>query len=171
MRDAGPDRKMDVYFTRVYNPVWTMIGRLLLDRDADRREPDQDAHCPDPDLERDELVRRLRPADGPHPNGTTTRARKRTSRWFGFRQRSSGFDGEDGPEGRFTWQANPGEVWEEDEFFIELSWRIDPDGELGIRKLRIAIPAGREDRRRRALPLDVREHCPRPARGKPRGRG
>jgi anaerobic selenocysteine-containing dehydrogenase len=25
-------------------------------------------------------------------------------------------------------------VWEEDEFWIELSWRIDPDGSLGIRK-------------------------------------
>ena len=29
---------------------------------------------------------------------------------------------------------NPGEVWEENEFWIELSWRIDPDGSLGIRK-------------------------------------
>src|SRR5581483_10286064 len=29
---------------------------------------------------------------------------------------------------------NPGEVWEENEFWIELSWRIDPDGALGIRK-------------------------------------
>jgi hypothetical protein len=27
-----------------------------------------------------------------------------------------------------------GQVWEEDEFWIELSWRIDPDGSLGIRK-------------------------------------
>jgi len=27
-----------------------------------------------------------------------------------------------------------GEVWEEDEFWIELSWRIDPDGTLGIRR-------------------------------------
>ena len=25
-------------------------------------------------------------------------------------------------------------MWEEDEFWIELSWRIDPDGSLGIRK-------------------------------------
>ena len=33
----------------------------------------------------------------------------------------------------FTYEANPGEVWEEDEFWIELSWRIDPDGSLGIR--------------------------------------
>ena len=34
----------------------------------------------------------------------------------------------------FTYETNPGEVWEEDEFWIELSWRIDPDGSLGIRK-------------------------------------
>ena len=33
-----------------------------------------------------------------------------------------------------TYEANPGEVWEENEFWIELSWRIDPDGTLGIRK-------------------------------------
>ena len=31
-------------------------------------------------------------------------------------------------------QVNPGEVWEENELWIELSWRIDPDGSLGIRK-------------------------------------
>src|SRR5688500_17784432 len=30
--------------------------------------------------------------------------------------------------------AGLGQVWEEDEFWIELSWRIDPDGALGIRK-------------------------------------
>jgi anaerobic selenocysteine-containing dehydrogenase len=30
--------------------------------------------------------------------------------------------------------SNPGEVWEENEFWIELSWRIDPDGSMGIRK-------------------------------------
>ena len=31
-------------------------------------------------------------------------------------------------------RSNPGEVWEENEFWIELSWRIDPDGSLGIRQ-------------------------------------
>jgi anaerobic selenocysteine-containing dehydrogenase len=29
---------------------------------------------------------------------------------------------------RFTYEANPGEVWEENEFWIELSVRMDPDG-------------------------------------------
>jgi len=33
-----------------------------------------------------------------------------------------------------TYEANPGEVWEEDEFWMDLSWRIDEDGELGIRE-------------------------------------
>jgi hypothetical protein len=61
------------------------------------------------------------------------------ARWIGFRQpvlrvalerRGRPFD--------LTWQAHEaaglGQVWEEDEFWIELSWRIDPDGALGIRK-------------------------------------
>jgi anaerobic selenocysteine-containing dehydrogenase len=35
---------------------------------------------------------------------------------------------------RFTYQANPGEVWEENEWWIELSVRMDPDGSLGVRQ-------------------------------------
>jgi anaerobic selenocysteine-containing dehydrogenase len=35
---------------------------------------------------------------------------------------------------QFTYEANPGEVWEEVEFWLQLSWRIDPDGSLGIRQ-------------------------------------
>src|SRR5207247_1112638 len=31
-------------------------------------------------------------------------------------------------------EANPGQVWEETEFWIDLSWQIDPDGALGIRR-------------------------------------
>jgi hypothetical protein len=33
-----------------------------------------------------------------------------------------------------TRQVNPGEVWEENEFWTALSWRIDPDGSMGIRQ-------------------------------------
>src|SRR5262249_6358520 len=33
-----------------------------------------------------------------------------------------------------TLEANPGEVWEEDEIWIDLAWRIDPDGALGLRR-------------------------------------
>ena len=33
-----------------------------------------------------------------------------------------------------TYEVNPGEVWEEDEFWLDLSWRIDEDGSMGIRE-------------------------------------
>jgi hypothetical protein len=33
-----------------------------------------------------------------------------------------------------TREINPGEVWEENEFWMELTWRIDRDGSLGIRQ-------------------------------------
>ncbi len=47
-----------------------------------------------------------------------------------------------GKKVEFTYEVNPGEVWEEDEFWIELSWRIDPDGSLGIQKaFRISLIA------------------------------
>ena len=57
------------------------------------------------------------------------------ARWIGFRQPVLRvYKERHGEPVQYTYQANPGEVWEEDEFWIELSWRIDPDGSLGIRK-------------------------------------
>ena len=54
--------------------------------------------------------------------------------WIGFRQpvlrTARQRLGEQVADTRHT---NPGEVWEENEFWLELSWRIDPDGSLGIR--------------------------------------
>jgi anaerobic selenocysteine-containing dehydrogenase len=35
---------------------------------------------------------------------------------------------------KYTYEANPGEVWEENELWIELSTQMDPDGALGIRQ-------------------------------------
>jgi anaerobic selenocysteine-containing dehydrogenase len=58
-----------------------------------------------------------------------------SGRWVSFRQPVLRAARERrGETFRFTWEANPGEVWEEDELWIELSWRIDPDGALGIRR-------------------------------------
>jgi anaerobic selenocysteine-containing dehydrogenase len=57
------------------------------------------------------------------------------ARWIGFRQPVLRVHQErQGRPVQYTYEANPGEVWEEDEFWIELSWRIDPDGSLGIRR-------------------------------------
>jgi anaerobic selenocysteine-containing dehydrogenase len=56
-------------------------------------------------------------------------------RWIGYRQPVIKTVRERlGEKFNATHEANPGEVWEEDEFWIELSWRIDPDGALGIRR-------------------------------------
>src|SRR5688500_2683208 len=57
------------------------------------------------------------------------------AQWIGFRQPVRRVAMERmGKPVEWTWQANLGEVWEEDEFWISLSWKIDPDGALGVRK-------------------------------------
>ncbi len=57
------------------------------------------------------------------------------AQWLGFRQPVLRTARErDGETFVDTRGANPGQVWEENEFWIEMSWRIDPDGKLGIRK-------------------------------------
>ena len=57
------------------------------------------------------------------------------AQWLGFRQPVLRVAREKrGETIEATYQANPGEVWEESEFWIALSWRIDPDGALGIRQ-------------------------------------
>ena len=56
-------------------------------------------------------------------------------KWIGFRQPVLRVLRErSGEKFEYTHQANPGEVWEEDEFWINLSWAIDPDGSMGIRQ-------------------------------------
>ena len=91
-----------------------------------------------PDLERDGVVRRLRAADGAlgterHDTHEPRDARRRSG--SGFRQPVRRVAREKlGEEFHDTHDTNPGEVWEENEFWFALSWRIDPDGSLGIRK-------------------------------------
>src|SRR5260221_364559 len=65
-----------------------------------------------------------------------TRSQERhAAQWLGFRQPVLRVAREKrGETIKATYEANPGEVWEESEFWAALSWRIDPDGALGIRK-------------------------------------
>jgi anaerobic selenocysteine-containing dehydrogenase len=57
------------------------------------------------------------------------------AQWIGFRQPVLKEARERlGQKVGDTREVNPGEVWEENELWIDLSWRIDPDGALGIRK-------------------------------------
>ncbi|HLH69570.1 MAG TPA: molybdopterin dinucleotide binding domain-containing protein [Candidatus Dormibacteraeota bacterium] len=128
--------RLEVYFTRVYNPVWT--------------NPDGfswiEVLC-DPD--KIGLHVALTPtwnetaffADYVLPMGHASERHDLTSyethdaRWIGFRQPVLRAARERlGAQPVDTREVNPGQVWEENEFWIELSWRIDPDGKLGIRR-------------------------------------
>ena len=128
--------RLDVYFTRVYNPVWTnpdgfsWIEMLT-------------------DPERIGLHVALTPtwnetayfADYVLPMGHSSERHDLTSyeqydgRWIGFRQPVLRAARELlGGAVESTRDVTPGEVWEENEFWMELTWRIDPDGSRGIRE-------------------------------------
>ena len=128
--------KMDVYFTRVFNPVWTYPdGFSWIEALSDESKVglhialtptwNQTAYFADYVLpmghagERHDLVS----------------YETHSGMWIAFRQPvlREALRRMNRPVD-FTHEANPGAVWEEDEFWIELSWRIDPDGSLGIKE-------------------------------------
>lgn len=128
--------RMDVYFSRVFNPVWTYPdGFVWMDAYSD--ENLFGLHCAlTPTWNETAYF-----ADYVLPMGLASERHDLNSYethsgvWIAFRQpvlREAAR--RMGKEVRYTYEVNPGEVWEEDEFWIELSWRIDPDGSLGIRK-------------------------------------
>ena len=127
---------IDVYFTRVYNPLWInpdgfMWLKQLKDEDkigchiALTPTWNETAWFADYVLpmghagERHDLM-----SQETHPG-----------QWLGFRQPVRRVAMERmGKKVKWTWEANPGEVWEENELWIELSVAMDPDGSLGVRK-------------------------------------
>ncbi len=128
--------RLDVYFTRVYNPLWTnpdgMSWMEMLQ-----------------DEERVGLHVALTPtwsetawfADYVLPMGISTERHDTMSQethaaqWVGFRQPVLKVAREKrGETITSTAGVNPGDVWEENEFWVALSWKVDPDGALGIRK-------------------------------------
>lgn len=128
--------KLDVYFTRVYNPVWTNPDGMswidmLLDHDkvacyvALTPTWNETSYFADYVLPMGHASERHDLASYEQYDG----------QWVAFRQPVlRTFKGASGEIITDTRESNPGEVWEENEFWIELSWRIDPDGTLGIRK-------------------------------------
>jgi len=127
--------RISAYFTRVYNPVWTNPdGATWVVALTDESKIGLHA-CFTPVWSETAWF-----ADYVLPMGVGAERHDlmsqetQAARWIGFRQPVLRVAREKlGEKFEFTYQANPGEVWEEDEFWIELSWRIDPDGSLGIR--------------------------------------
>ncbi len=128
--------RLAVYFTRVYNPVWTNPDGLMWERVLlDRSKVGLHAALTPVWSETARYADYVLPMGNGAERHDLMSQETHAARWISFRQPVLRVARERlGERFEFTWQANPGEVWEEDEFWIELSWRIDPDGALGIRR-------------------------------------
>ncbi|MBI2321283.1 MAG: molybdopterin-dependent oxidoreductase, partial [Chloroflexi bacterium] len=128
--------KLDVYFTRVYNPIWTNPdGFTWLEVLTD--ESKVGLHCALTPTwsETAWFADYVLPMGHAPERHDTFSCETHASRWLGCRQPVLRVAREKlGEKIAYTYESNPGEVWEEDEFWMELSWRIDPDGSLGIRQ-------------------------------------
>jgi anaerobic selenocysteine-containing dehydrogenase len=124
------------YFTRVYNPVWTNPDGMMWEKVL-RDESKIELHAALTPM----WSETAQYADFVLPMGLGAERHDLMSqethaaKWISFRQPVRRVAREAAGEAfENTHEVNPGEVWEEDEFWIALSWRIDPDGSLGIRK-------------------------------------
>jgi anaerobic selenocysteine-containing dehydrogenase len=128
--------KLAVYFTRVFNPVWTYPdGFTWIEALSDESKIGMHIALTPTWNETAYFADYVLPMGHASERHDLTSYETHSGMWISFRQpvlreaaRKMGKDV------KFTYETNPGEVWEEDEFWFELSWRIDPDGELGIRK-------------------------------------
>src|SRR6476646_9195424 len=128
--------KLDTYFTRVYIPVWTNPdGMMWVDVLKDEGLVGLHAALTPTWSETAIFADYVLPMGHAGERHDIQSQETQSGKWVSFRQPVVRAARERrGERFRFTYETNPGEVWEEDEFWIELSWRIDPDGSLGIRR-------------------------------------
>jgi anaerobic selenocysteine-containing dehydrogenase len=128
--------RVDVYFSRVYNPVWTNPdGFAWMDALVDESKFGLTAALTPTWNETAMFSDYVLPMGMGSERHDLMSQETHAGRWIGFRQPVLRVLAErDGKKVEWTWQASVGEVWEEDEFWIALSWAIDPDGSLGVRK-------------------------------------
>ena len=132
--------KLAMYFTRVYNPVWTNPdGMSWIEMLTDESKVERHACLTPTWSETAWFADYVLPMGHASERHDLMSQETQAARWIGFRQPILRLALEkQGKKFNTTYEAHEaagiGEVWEEDEFWIELSWRIDPDGSLGIRK-------------------------------------
>lgn len=130
------DHRIDVYFTRVYNPVWTNPdGATWIELLTETDRIGLHVALTPVWSETAQYADYVLPMGlGPERHDLHS-YETHAAQWIGFRQPVQRVARERrGERVERTYEANPGEVWEEVEFWIDLSWRIDPDGSLGIRR-------------------------------------
>jgi len=127
---------MDVYFSRVFNPVWTYPdGFTWMEAFSDKKCFGLHAAMTPTWNETAFFADYVLPMGHASERHDINSYATHSGTWIAFRQpvlREAAR--RQGKNVEYTYEVNPGEVWEEDEFWIELSWRIDPDGSMGIRK-------------------------------------
>lgn len=126
--------KIAAYFTRVYNPVWTNPDGMMWERVL-RDESKIELHAALTPVwsETAQYADYVLPMGNGAERHDLMSQETHAAKWISFRQPVLRVVRERaGEKVELTYQPNPGEVWEEAEFWIELSWRIDPDGSLGI---------------------------------------
>ncbi len=128
--------KLDVYFTRVYNPVWTNPdGFTWIEALTDESKVGCHVALTPTWSETALFADYVLPMGHAGERHDIQSQETQAGVWVSFRQPVLRAAAERaGRSTTFTYETNPGEVWEEDEFWIELSWRIDPDGSLGVRR-------------------------------------
>ena len=129
-------KRLEVYFTRVHNPLWTNPdGVSWIEMLADTERVGLHVALTPVWSESAEYADYVLPTGlGPERHDLHS-YETHASQWIGFRQPVVRTARERaGEHFESTREANPGEVWEENEFWIDLSWRVDPDGARGIRQ-------------------------------------
>ena len=128
--------KLEVYFSRVYNPVWTNPdGFSWIEMLSDEQKVGLHVAVTPTWNETAYFADYVLPMGIGSERHDIHSYETHDAQWLGFRQPVLRAARERlGQTVTDSREANPGEVWEENEFWIELSWRVDPDGSLGIRQ-------------------------------------
>lgn len=130
------EKRLEVYFSRVVNPIWTFPdGFTWMEMFKDKNKVACHVCLTPVWSETAEFSDYVLPMGLAPERHDLHSYETHAAQWIGFRQPVKRVVMErHGEKVRDTRDANPGSVWEENEFWIELSWRIDPDGSLGIRQ-------------------------------------
>jgi len=127
--------EIDVYFTRVYNPMWiNPDGFMWMKALKDERKMKCHVALTPTWNESAWFADYVLPMGHAGERHDLMSQETHAGQWLSFRQPVQRVAMERlGRSVEFTYESNPGEVWEENEFWIQLSARMDPDGVLGIR--------------------------------------
>ncbi len=128
--------RVEVYFTRVYNPVWTNPdGCSWIEMLEDERRIGCHVALTPIWSETAQWADYVLPTGLGAERHDLMSQETHAGTWIGFRQPVlRRFKELKGERVELTRDANPGQVWEEAEFWVALTWKIDPDGALGIRR-------------------------------------